>query len=658
MSMTSVVRALLAAAIGLGSITLVDATVPVEAAGATASGVVDGGDGPLAAAEVTLLASRGEADPEVLGTAVTAADGTFAIDFEPDADARSVYVVLARSGAATLAWVSPDPPGQLRVTPVTTVGTAYALSQFDVDGRVAGPHPGLENAAGMAHNVFDPVTGGASEVLTTAPNGDETETQATVGSLANAVAACVADDAACADLFAATTDSRGHVPDDTLEALDQLVVEPALDAGGVFDVAQAGPTPYAPALDAAPVAWTIALRFAGDGVSMNGPGNFAVDHRGDLWVVNNYAPEQDGASCGSQQLLRFTPTGQFVAGSPYTGGGVNGGGYGITLDPYGDVWVGNFGFASPGCTIQPPHDSVSQFRGDGTPVSPDVTGWTGGDISWPQGTVSDAGGSIWMANCEGDSVTRIPGGDPTKAESIGDLGLQKPFDIAFDGDGNAYVTGTQSDNVAILSPDGTPMPGSPISGGAFRRPMGIASDSSGEQWVANSGFIDLPCPKSEFTEGPGASVTHIADDGTTTVFTGGGMTIPWGISVDGHDNVWVANFGKQRISVLCGRDDSPWCPPGAKRGTPLSPDGTGFPFTGLVRNTASITDTAGNVWFTNNWLDVPVQTAPGGHEIVAFLGMGGPVQPSAPLERPAPTPPTSPTPPAAVPLPGAPSFTG
>ena len=31
--------------------------------------------------------------------------------------------------------------------------------------------------------------------------------------------------------------------------------------------------------------------------------------------------------------LRFTPAGQYVDGSPYQGGGLDGAGYGITLDP-------------------------------------------------------------------------------------------------------------------------------------------------------------------------------------------------------------------------------------------------------------------------------------------------------------------------------------
>jgi streptogramin lyase len=96
---------------------------------------------------------------------------------------------------------------------------------------------------------------------------------------------------------------------------------------------------------------------------------------------------------------------------------------GISLAPDGNVWVGNFGFSGFGCTEPPsPRNSVSEFRPDGTPISPAATtnpfsagGYTAGSISEPQGTVADRDGNIWIANCGNGSVTQYPGGDPTKA---------------------------------------------------------------------------------------------------------------------------------------------------------------------------------------------------------------------------------------------------
>ncbi|GAA1259081.1 hypothetical protein GCM10009665_56510 [Kitasatospora nipponensis] len=40
-------------------------------------------------------------------------------------------------------------------------------------------------------------------------------------------------------------------------------------------------------------------------------------------------------------------------------------------------------------------------------------------------------------------------------------------------------------------------------------------------------------------------------------------------------------------------------------------------------------DPSGNVWLTNNWQTVPLQSNPGGHELVVFVGLAAPVR--APL---------------------------
>ena len=112
-------------------------------------------------------------------------------------------------------------------------------------------------------------------------------------------------------------------------------------------------------------------------------------------------------------------------------------------------------------------------------------------------------------------------------------------------------------------------------------------------------------------------------------FENGGLFLPWGIAVDGNDNVWVANFDGQRVSHLCGARGAAVCPPGKDTtGAAISPD-AGYQFDGLVRNTGVQIDPSGNVWLVNNWLTVPVQTNPGGHEVVVFIGLAEPVK--APL---------------------------
>jgi sugar lactone lactonase YvrE len=173
--------------------------------------------------------------------------------------------------------------------------------------------------------------------------------------------------------------------------------------------------------------------------------------------------------------------------------------------------------------------------------------------------------------------------------------------------------------------------------------MGIAADSRGDMWIANSGLISLPCPTANFSlENRGGSLSLLAADGRPrtrrgTTFTGGGLTIPWGIAVDGDDNVWVSNFGQQRISQFCGVARRN-CRPGARVGDAISPGGTGYFFDGLTRSTAVEIDPSGNVWATNNWKLLPVQTNPGGYQVVAYVGAAAPLRtpligPPVPLMR-------------------------
>ena len=40
-------------------------------------------------------------------------------------------------------------------------------------------------------------------------------------------------------------------------------------------------------------------------------------------------------------------------------------------------------------------------------------------------------------------------------------------------------------------------------------------------------------------------------------------------------------------------------------------------------------------WLANNWQEIPLPTNPGGHQIVAYVGLAAPVLVDAPVDRPA-----------------------
>jgi len=695
--------------------------LPLTANATVQQGRVNSAGKPIVGATVKLYqAGISFQDSAImLGSAITSPGGSFKIQYTPPNNDDAVLYLIAAGGSVhkrptlyndsiRLATVlgSKSIPNKADINERTTVGVAYTMAQFLNGDTITGPLPGVPNAADILRNLVNLKSGAIGHVLATKPNGSETETLPTFNSLANMLAVCINDQAQCASLFALATPPSGDAipipPVNTLQAILNIALYPYQNATNLF-VYSNGNKVYKKTLSSAPDAWTLALRYNGNGKEMDGPGFIAFDTQGSAWIANNYnwkkgTKDPQGTVCGAQNVLRLTPTGDDIQGpppAPYTGGGANGAGFGILIDKNNDVWNGNFGFAGKNCAdkdeVLTLSHSVSLYSSDGNAISPDNEpelpgGYSGdGSIYGPQGMSSNPmNGDIWISNCrnntqEGNTVTLLRAGNPADVATFTpfDLSVEqhapdflpKPFGMTVDINNVAWVAGNNINQVVGIDADGNQIA---IFGNEKQydetdagkherpvfRPMGIASDSLGGVWVANSGFVDIACgyrtndnsdiegedstfnsmqgagvldergkDDDSFT-GPFASIALIKKDENgiygLTKFKGGGAIAPWGIAADGDDNIWVANFDGQRLSQFCGSNTAT-CPPGKqKEGMPISPE-TGYSFSGLVRNTGVSIDPSGNVWLTNNWLEDPIQTNPGGREVVVFLGLAKPV---------------------------------
>jgi DNA-binding beta-propeller fold protein YncE len=228
---------------------------------------------------------------------------------------------------------------------------------------------------------------------------------------------------------------------------------------------------------------------------------------------------------------------------------------------------------------------------------------------------------IWITNGGSNTVTRFPASDPGKAEQI-KVGFG-PRGVAIDSLGNAWVANTVGhpdtrEKLALVERKLT---------STVESHLALSStDAAAQMWI---GLFEL------LEKFPGGDISIMRPDGTALAPYDGGRSIlaPWGIAIDGNDNVWVANSTGRSVTQLCGARTET-CPAGSKTGDLISPPGSYVQGLQIITDVA--VDPAGNVWVANNWdrpdqgfkqvPDPALSTRFGGNGTVVFFGVAKPVQ--------------------------------
>jgi hypothetical protein len=603
-------------------------------------GQVQAGGGPVAQSTVTLWAASANA-PTQLGQAKTSTDGHFAISVDQSVGGDAILYLIASGGTPAvnqaggnnptldlLAVLGGTPSASVVVNELTTVASAFTAARF-IDGEsISGNSLGLRIAAGNVLNLVDPATGGWGKVLLDPLNSSMTTTMANLDTLGSLITAyfTVANDDWRARFLKAATPPGGVAPKNTLEAMAGIARAPwvaSKELYALFDEAYPLPAPdarrkapFAPYLVYVPEDFALSLAFSGGGDYANG--RFMFDADGNLWSGQNWLPgSQSGVNKSTGGgVIKFTPNG--TALSPpitgFTGMGIDGVGWGtaVTKDC---VWISSF------------NGKILVMDFNGKPVA------TEADFPFKEKFLGLMGigvalnGDVWIADGSDNQLLYFPGGRIKEGKIVKPAGLVSPFDIVIDSQNRIWVANSSSDTVVRFPAN------DPSKVETFRAGIGVralALDSKENVWVANNMDLKMPLPKLpagasimeqfkliteamvNYIKGPPARITGqvnmIRPDGTQPApqgFTGPAESIPWGINVDGNDDVWVGNMWGRSAALLAG-DNTKGHPPGTKAGDVIH-----IFQSGTIQMVTDVSiDPAGNVWVANNWNSLEAAAGP------------------------------------------------
>ncbi|HLA38505.1 MAG TPA: NHL repeat-containing protein, partial [Candidatus Glassbacteria bacterium] len=276
---------------------------------------------------------------------------------------------------------------------------------------------------------------------------------------------------------------------------------------------------------------------------------------------------------------------------------------------------------------------LANFSGDGGPA-------TSAALSKPLSTAIDTPGNLYIADSLNHRIRKIsPSGIISTIAGTGVAGfsgdggpavsasLKEPLGVVVDAAGNVYIA--DGGRVRRISFNGVISKvagngwyafsgdGGPATNASFRGPAGLALDATGNLFIADDGNHRIR----KVT--PGGIITTVAGNGVPGFACDGGPAIsaslkaPRGVAVDAGGNLYIADFGNNRIRKVSSDGMITTIAGGGFAG-----DGGLATSAGLCGPTDVVLDAAGNFYIPEFFCGRIRKVNPGG-TISGFAGRGG-----------------------------------
>src|SRR2546426_245069 len=250
----------------------------------------------------------------------------------------------------------------------------------------------------------------------------------------------------------------------------------------------------------------------------------------------------------------------------------------IILDGSGDIWVAD-GDNNRVVEFRPPFSNGTNFSLVlGKPTTSPLVITTRSSLYNPSGMALDSSGNLWVADTNSNRVLEFTppfssgmnaslvigqSNFTASASATSQGGLNSPADVVFDSSGNMWVTDEANSRVVEFKPPfssgmlaslvlGEPSYLSAVGGASQNTlyyPTDASFDSSGNLWVADLGNNRALEYKAPLSTGMAASVVigQINFNSSTAATTQSGLSKPGGLSLDSTGNLWIADWGGNRV---------------------------------------------------------------------------------------------------------------